>query len=239
MIQLKKILESTNKCQWCGTIKSNPLGICTKCHRFPTALGSTIQKEFVEGFDMEVFRNMTKFSQRSRYAKEKLQRLTSGTGREIFKIDDKKVLKLAKNEKGIAQNTVESDYLLNDMYGDIIAKVLESDNDRRWIVSEYAKKISPSRFKSLVGVTIYEFWAYLYDRKKSTTANFWYNISPEIVKKMENSEFIQQLDDMISNFDLEIGDFSRVNSFGEIDGRLVVTDYGLSSSVYNTYYNRR
>ena len=167
--------------------------------------------------------------------------MTSGSGREIFKIDDKRVLKLAKNAKGIAQNQIESDYVLNDMYGgDIIAKVIESDSDNRWVVSEYAKKISPSRFKSLLGVSIDDFWDHLYNLRKEGTQYFTKRaVDMQVVEKLQNSEFFQQLEDMIGNFDLDIGDFKRINSFGEIDGRLVITDYGLSGSVYRDYYEKR
>jgi hypothetical protein len=201
-----------------------------------------LQKEFVEGFDMEKFRNMKSFAKRVRYCNETLTRKASGSARVIYIIDDKKVLKLAKNEKGIAQNGVESDHMLNQWYGDIIAKVLESDDEDRWIVSEYAKKISPGRFKQLLGVSINQFHAYLTELHPNKKGGFYTEKIDDATRKIldvNNNEFMYDLVDMVVNWDMGIGDFSRISTFGEIDGRLVITDYGLTQDVYNTYYHKK
>lgn len=204
-----------------------------------------IQTEFVEGFDLEKFLMMTSFAEKVRYANEKLQRIASGSARIIYKIDDKKVLKLAKNAKGIAQNEVESDGFINSAYGDIIAKVLEEDKDARWIVSEYAKKITPSRFKQLLGASISDFYKYLYmrmnrnKRSKELTFHIQYDIPKEVKEHLDNTDFFNELLDMMVNFDMPVGDFGRISTFGEIDGRLVITDYGLTQDVYKTHYERK
>ena len=192
--------------------------------------------EFVEGFDIELFLSMPSFAKKIRYANEKLQKLAVGSARIIYRIDDKKVLKLAKNSKGIAQNEVESDHLLNDWYGEIIAKVLESDSEDRWIISEFAKKVTPTRFKQLLGVTVDEFSNYL---SNDTKTLLHFSIKDDVKKVLESSEFYEKVRDMVGNFDMEIGDFRRINSFGEIDGRLVIRDYGLTTSVYKQYYSRK
>ena len=40
------------------------------------------------------------------------------------------------------------------------------------------------------------------------------------------------------NFNLETGDFQRPSSFGEIDGRLIITDYGLTQEVFKNHYDK-
>ena len=55
-------------------------------------------------FNMAEFKTLTTFSERIRYCQTRLQRISSGSARIVYKIDNEKVLKLAKNRKGIAQN---------------------------------------------------------------------------------------------------------------------------------------
>src|ERR1700749_760360 len=64
----------------------------------------------------DVVKNMSQlktFTARLKYCKEHFQRLGAGSSRIVFLLPDGKVLKLAKNAKGLAQNNVESDYVLS------------------------------------------------------------------------------------------------------------------------------
>lgn len=190
-------------------------------------------------FNLDAFLKMNSFAAQVRYANEKLKRIAQGSARIIFEIDDKTVLKLAKNAKGIAQNEVErslsNDYMVPE---NIIAKVLEEDERDRWIVMERAKKISSGRFKQLMdGINILNFYYYIRQQTDRQRAQYWM-VNPEVEEKLNENEFTQDLVGMINNFDLEIGDFRRPSSFGEIDGRLVLTDYGLTKKVYKKYYDR-
>lgn len=192
-----------------------------------------------QGFDLNLFLDMTSFATQVRYANEKLKRIAQGSARVIFEIDDKTVLKLAKNAKGLAQNEVEAglsnDYMVPE---DIIAKVLEYDEGYRWIVMERAKKISSGRFKQLMdGVDILIFYYYIRNQTDRLGNKHW-SIKDEIKEKLDKNEFAQDIIEMSNNFELEVGDFGRPSSFGEIDGRLVLTDYGLTQEVYRKYYDR-
>ena len=189
-----------------------------------------------DNFDLDAFLKMNSFASQVRYANERLQRIAQGSARVIFEIDDKTVLKLAKNQKGIAQNEVErslsNDYMVPE---NIIAKVLEEDEKDRWIVMERAKKIGKTRFKQLMdGIDINNFYDYI---QQNTDWKIKRKIPEEISKKLNENEFAQNLIEMIQNFNLETGDFQRPSSFGEIDGRLVLTDYGLTQQVYKKYYD--
>ena len=123
------------------------------------------------------------------------------------------------------------------MYGDIISKVVEEDKEYRWIVSQRAKKITKSEFKSLVGIDIDTFFIVL----KVDLANhkFTYlSIDKEVLEKVRSLEFYDRITRMCRDFDLEIGDFGRISSYGEVDGHIVITDYGLTSTVYQEFYRR-
>lgn len=197
----------------------------------------TLISEFREGFDLKLFLHMKSFAQQVRYANSNLRRMASGSARIIYEISDDRVLKLAKNAKGIAQNEVEGDWGLQSMYGDIISKVVEEDKEYRWIVSQRAKKITKSEFKSLVGIDIDTFFIVL----KVDLANhkFTYlSIDKEVLEKVRSLEFYDRITRMCRDFDLEIGDFGRISSYGEVDGHIVITDYGLTSTVYQEFYRR-
>lgn len=193
-----------------------------------------------QGFDLDEFLKMNSFAAQIKYANEKLKRIAQGSARIIFEIDDKTVLKLAKNAKGLAQNEVErslsNDYMVPE---DIIAKVLEEDEKDRWIVMERAKKIGKARFRQLVdGVNIEDFYHYIETQTKGKSPYGHFNVSQEVSDILDENEFTQDLIEMVQNFDIETGDFQRPSSFGEIDGRLVITDYGLTQEVYKKYYDR-
>jgi len=89
-------------------------------------------------FNMEEFKQIRSFSERVRYCENRLRRISSGSGRIVYQIDDQKVLKLAKNQKGIAQNEVESDNFLQSY--SIVARVFEGDDNDTFVEMELAKK---------------------------------------------------------------------------------------------------
>jgi hypothetical protein len=180
---------------------------------------------------------MNSFAAQVRYANKKLKRIAQGSARVIFEIDDTTVLKLAKNIKGIAQNEVErrlsNDYMIPE---NIIARVLEKDEKDRWIVMERAKKIGKVRFRQLMGgIDLSDFFHYIIKNINSHRGVHW-SIEPDIEEKLDKNEFAEDLIEMITNFDIETGDFERLSSFGEIDGRLVITDYGLTKEVFLKHY---
>ena len=113
---------------------------------------------------------------------------------------------------------------------------MEEDERDRWIVMERAKKIGKVRFRQLMdGVDIVDFHHHIIN----TMGPQAFRVEPDVEAKLDENEFAQDLIEMIMNFDLEPGDFRRPSSFGEIDGRLVLTDYGLNKEVYRKHYKRK
>ena len=64
-------------------------------------------EEFKQNFLPE-FLKIKSFAGKMKFANQYLTRIGSGSGRIVYDIDGKKVLKLAKNPKGVAQNEMES-----------------------------------------------------------------------------------------------------------------------------------
>jgi uncharacterized protein YozE (UPF0346 family) len=86
------------------------------------------------------------------------------------------------------------------------------------------KKITESRFKQITGINFKEFGQYLFNRLT--------------FKKCEdiNSDLAEEILDLASNFSMPAGDFQRISSYGEINGKVVLIDYGLTEDIFKTYY---
>ena len=91
----------------------------------------TIEEDYPVSFDMEHFKTINSFNDRVQYCEEHLQRISSGSGRIAYKIDEEKVLKLAKNKKGVAQNEAEIEG--QDGYVTIFAKTFEYHPNYLWL----------------------------------------------------------------------------------------------------------
>lgn len=82
------------------------------------------------------------YTKRVNYVEEKLQRISSGSSRIVYKIDEEKVLKVAKNKKGLSQNIVESDWGIQSMYSNEEKIVVIDFGLTNWVWdTEYAKNI--------------------------------------------------------------------------------------------------
>lgn len=200
-------------------------------------------------FSFEEFNNIKSFNGKLKYANERLRKLSSGSSRVVYQVDNEKVLKIAKNKKGLAQNTIESDKSIQQMY-DIVARVYERDDDNNfWLEMELAKKLTPLRFTSLTGLTIGDIEHYLklyrfvndpYTYFEKPDAKTFSGYNQEMENIIGESPFLAELETMITNFDLVTGDFGKISSYGEVvrDGTpmVVLIDYGLTSSVWNDFY---
>lgn len=194
--------------------------------------------EFIDGFDLDTFLKMTSFRKKILYANENLKRISSGSGRIVYGIDDTKVLKLARNEKGIAQNEVEGDWYVNDIFEDIIAGVIERDENYRWIVSKRATKVTMSEFRHITGVDLKYFFRYVLSMS-TPPHEAPHTMDKDVINKLDNLYFAQELIDLIRSTNLSTGDMDRLSTYGKINNKLVLVDYGLTPHVYHTHYVRR
>jgi hypothetical protein len=199
-------------------------------------------------FSFEEFNNIKSYNGKLKYANERLQKISSGSARVVYKVDEEKVLKIAKNKKGIGQNSIESDWGLQRM-SDIVAKIFDTNDDHFWVEMELAKKLTPNRFKQLTGMSLNEVQDMLRvmetlnnsSRRKYLKQEQLKELHDEFSQKVNDNEFLNSLTDMIMNFGMKYpGDFGRVNSYGEVlrEGvpTVVLVDFGLSESVWEDFY---
>lgn len=208
-----------------------------------------ISEDYPATFNKEVFYGLKSFAARINYCSEHLPKIAAGTGRIVFKIDDKTVLKLAKNPKGIAQNLEEASIGRDSYFQDVVAHVYNYDPDDKWIESELAKKVTPTRFKQVTGVDIQTAGTYLKMRedeeksRRNRSGGISYNIPADQLEQLHENDFLRDMFDLMMNYNLLAGDFDRLSSYGEVNRNghplIVAVDYGLSDEVWQDHYERR
>lgn len=192
---------------------------------------------------LEELNKIRSFNGRITYANQNLSRIGSGSGRAVYDIDGTKVLKLAKNPKGVAQNEEEA-RLGNDWHiNNLVTNVFDSAEDDTWVVAEEGKKVTEKRIKELTGIeSLGSLNAYLRNSESTNKGGRTiFSMDPALKDSYVENEFVASLNDFMLNYNQMSGDLARPSSYGEVvrDGEptLVLTDYGLSDEVYNTHYN--
>jgi len=213
------------------------------------------EAEYPQSFDNEYFKSLRSFAKRVNYCNQTLNRLGSGSSRIVYQIDDKTVLKLAKNSKGVAQNEREINMGTSNYYQsmDLFAEVYEYDENALWLEMQLARPAKKSDFKRIVGYDFsvicdyvqYVANLYLYRNKQrginQSNKEFF---ESEVFEENYEYSFFNSLYDFLANEQIEaIGDFQRLSSYGVVqdnDGeKIVLIDYGLSDDIFKQYYSRR
>jgi len=201
--------------------------------------GDVMVEDYPASFDMGEFWDLRNYTQRINYCKQHLgEPLGAGSSRIVYAIDDQKVLKLAKNAKGIAQNENESAHMFQQDYGDYVTKVFNAHPQDLWVEMEKAVKITPTKFKQITGVRLEDLHQYLCNRNMTGYKN---PMDPRIEALLADNEFVTGLDQMVGDYALHPGDMGRTSTWGLVhrDGQemIVMVDFGLTQDNYETHYS--
>jgi hypothetical protein len=202
-----------------------------------------MDEDYPSSFDMEHFKSLRKYSERVKYCDQHLQKISSGSARIVYIIDNEKVLKLAKNEKGVAQCEVEIQWGNDSYFGGILAKTLDSHPDGLWVEMELARKVKKSDFKTLAGFNFDDLNTYLRNAEQQMKGRRpMFSIDQNVQEAMEQNEFVVELVDLMNSMDAPAGDMTRLNSYGIVKRNghdtIVLIDFGLTNDVYSDYYDR-
>jgi hypothetical protein len=125
-------------------------------YRLRTLIESLVDGEInlQQPFDIEKLSNPSLTPQeKEEYAKATLDFLDKGSSRSVFSLDDRMVLKVARNRAGLAQNKAEAELSGKARGGDFVAKVFDHAPDFSWLKSEKVEPLtSPEQFEALVGI---------------------------------------------------------------------------------------
>ena len=204
----------------------------------------TLDEDYPSSWNIEDFKNLKSFNKRIQYCKQHLQQISSGSSRIVYKIDDQKVLKLAKNKKGLAQNEIEASYSTYEDLSSITARVFEYDENNLWIEMELAKKVTPQIFQQVTGFKFSNYCQALeshYYTLEGHTGKVRKVSPPENIAEFWKDEFTYDMLSLMGNYDIPVGDLCKINSYGlvnrEGEDTIVMIDYGLTNEVYDSYYS--
>lgn len=193
------------------------------------------------------------FKKRIEYAKQKAQKIGGGSSRVAFIIDyqgRKTVLKVAKNNKGLAQNEQEVGMLhtaeVLGASGIVTVPMIDYDetgNQPSWIHVEYARKLkSEKEFERLTGFDMRQLISYAaqISANRSYPAARNMKFDKEWTEKVwEEDSFANEFVSFVGNTELHLPDLFRYSNWGVYRNNPVIIDLGLSDDVYQQYYSGR
>ena len=193
---------------------------------------------FGEKFDIQKFKQLDGYNIALGYAQKFLDMLGQGSSRAAFLLTQRYVLKVALNDKGVAQNRAEVDVYTNPASKPVVAKVYQSDPKYAWVISELVKPLkSTKEFEQLTGIDWETFSEYvndgIRDKQKATGA-------PKFIRSI----IATALSNDLLRGDLAQQDFSHdaakdvLDHYGKTpDGRVVLLDYGFTHEVWESHYS--
>lgn len=209
-----------------------------KLLRFATMFQSLASGEELpsDSDDMKVvlnnIENLETYNARKKYAERNFTHLSSGSSRIVYLTGDKTILKLAKNDKGIAQNKAEANPKMKSKYLNII---ISCAKNHAWMETHYLDKITEKEFEEMTDLKFEDFGEAIRYGLKNVSENSDMK-KPDNFDKVCKSDIYKELQDVGDKFKLMPGDLARISSWGTKDGRPVLIDAGLTKEVFADFY---
>lgn len=182
-----------------------------------------------------VLKNLSKletYGARKKYAEKNLKHLSSGSSRIVYLSSQDTIIKLAKNDKGVAQNKAESN---PKMKSSLVNKVKKHSDNFAWIEVDFIDKITNKEFEKMTGLDFDDFGESIRYGLKSVSGNTDRE-KPENFDEIEKSDLYKELKDLGKEFELMPGDLARISSWGKKDGKPILIDVGLTKEVFAEFY---
>lgn len=133
-----------------------------------------------------------------------------GSSRMVYDLENGKVVKVAKNRKGFAQNEVEYRIALDDDSA-LLANVIATSEEFKFLVMDKANRIEDMSYV----------WNYFHVRNNQQLFQ------------------VQSLKNISSKYNLLFYDLGRAVNWGQINGKPVIIDFGFTRQVSRKYYMPR
>lgn len=201
-----------------------------------------LKEDYPLNWDIEEFKKLTSFAKRIKYCEDNLTRISSGSSRIVYKIDEAKVLKLAKNQKGIAQNDAEIGFSNDYMWDGITAEIFNYDENGLWVEMELARKVTSTIWMSIVGMSLNDMMDCARYVENQSRGPYIKSQPPPMLDEAYENEFTSKILDLIGNYDIPSADFEKYSTYGVVnrtgEDEIVIIDYGLTTDVFNIHYKR-
>ena len=160
--------------------------------------------------------------------------ISKGSARAVFQIDDTRVLKLAYNMRGVAQNKAEVT-VYQQAPDKKFMPIVYNDSDMEnyfYVISEYVLTAEYEDFKKVVGIPFYLLESFISNNKLESAMKS-YEDMPKV------HDLLQYLITM-SNMGVDIFDWTVISNWGltKRNGReaIVTLDNGFTTTVANNFY---
>lgn len=172
------------------------------------------------------------YAARKKYAEKNLKRLSSGSSRLVYLTDADTVVKLASNDKGLAQNEAESN---PKMKSPLINKIISKSKDFIWIQTHFLDKITEKDFEEMIGVGFKDFGKAIdYGLKNISESSG--KKKPKNYEEIIELDIYKELKRLGEMHNLMPGDLSRISSWGMKNGNPVLIDAGLTKKIFEYFY---
>ncbi len=173
------------------------------------------------------------YNARKEYAEKHLEHLSSGSSRIVYLSPEKTIIKMAKNDKGIAQNKAECNPKMKSKF---LNEVISYAKNYAWMETHYLEKITVKEFEEMTDLNFEDFGEGIRYGLKNVSGNTDLG-KPKNFDKVEKSEIYKEMKKIGAEFKLMPGDLARISSWGAKDGRPVLIDAGLTADVFSDYYD--
>lgn len=175
--------------------------------------------------------NLDTYQAKIKYLEKNLKHLSSGSSRIVYETFDKTIVKLAKNDKGIAQNKAESNPKMKSKF---LNEILGYAKNFSWIETQYLDKITEKEFKKMTNIEFSDFGEAIgYGLKKISDSS---KDKPKNFDKVSKSEIYKEMKRIGEKFKLMPGDIARISSWGTRNGNPILIDAGLTKEVFDKFY---
>lgn len=172
------------------------------------------------------------YNARKKYAERNLKHLSSGSSRIVYLTPSKTIVKLAKNDKGIAQNKAEANPKMKSKY---LNEILGCAKNYSWCETHYLDKITEKDFEEMTDLKFNDFGDSIRYGLRSVSGNTDKD-KPENFDEVSKSDIYKELKDIGEKFKLLPGDMARISSWGTKDGRPILIDAGLTRDIFDEFY---
>jgi len=172
------------------------------------------------------------YNSRKEYAEKNLKHLSSSSSRIVYSTSKDTIIKLAKNDKGIAQNKAECNPKMKSKF---LNEVIGHATNYSWMETHYLDKITAKEFNEMTGLDFDDFGESIRYGLKNVSGNTDKE-KPANFDKVSESEIYKEMFRIGKEFKLMPGDLARISSWGTKDGRPVLIDAGLTKDVFSEYY---
>ena len=183
-------------------------------------------------FNIRELDNIETFSGRISYCKENLYFIQGGSGRMTFDLNDGNVLKLAHNDKGLAQNRVESTCCFVREYDHLFNVPIESHHNNQWNICKKMDKVSKKELEAFVEMDFRTF------QRLVVKLNIWVMSQGRSNLPDINTDLLNEMHKLAANYNMLVSDFKAKSSYGKDpdSGKIRIIDYGLTKEVYQEFY---